>query len=276
MTELRGLAGKVAIVTGGADSIGAAVTRGLHAAGVKTVIAARSADKGEAMAAELGEGALYHQTDIGKDADIDSLINATVESFGGIDFIVTVAAVYDDAGAESSREQWTNTLNVNVIGGAMLVQKALPYLKVSDGAAVVNFGSISARISQANRWTYPVSKAAIHQLTRSQALDLAQFGIRVNTVAAGITWSVPVAGLMQGNRKLADELASVYQPLGRLVEAEEVADAVLFLCSDNASFITGADIPVDGGYSALGPEATISCMEVMGAAAAQAAQQAAG
>ena len=87
---------------------------------------------------------------------------------------------------------------------------------------------------------------------------------------------VPVAGLMQGNRELADKLASVYQPLGRLVEAEEVADAVLFLCSDNASFITGADIPVDGGYSALGPEATVSCMEVMGAAAAQAAQQAAG
>ena len=276
MSELRGLAGKVAIVTGGADSIGAAVAKGLHSAGVKTVIAARSADKGVAMAAELGEGALYHQTDIAKDADLDSLVSATVEAFGGIDFVVTVAAVYEDAGVESTRAQWEATFNVNVIGGALLVQKALPYLKQSSGAAVVNFGSISARISQANRWTYPVSKAAIHQLTRSQALDLAPFGIRVNTVAAGITWSVPVAGLMQGNRALADELAAVYQPLGRLVEAEEVADAVVFLCSDNASFITGADIPVDGGYSALGPEATISCMQVMGAAAAEAAQQAAG
>ncbi len=276
MSELRGLAGKVAIVTGGADSIGAAVAKGLHRAGVKTVIAARSADKGAAMAAELGEGALYHQTDIAKDADLDSLVSATVEAFGGIDFVVTVAAVYEDAGVESTRAQWEATFNVNVIGGALLVQKALPYLKQSSGAAVVNFGSISARISQANRWTYPVSKAAIHQLTRSQALDLAPFGIRVNTVAAGITWSVPVAGLMQGNRALADELAAVYQPLGRLVEAEEVADAVVFLCSDNASFITGADIPVDGGYSALGPEATISCMQVMGAAAAEAAQQAAG
>lgn len=236
MTELRGLTGKVAIVTGGADSIGAAVAKALHAAGVNTVIAARSADKGEAMAAELGEGALYHRTDIGNDADLDSLVAATVEKFGGIDFIITVAAVYDDAGIDSTREQWHNTLNVNVCGGALLAQKALPYLQKSSGAAIVNFGSISARISQANRWTYPVSKAAIHQLSRSQSLDLAPFGIRANTVSAGVTWSVPVAGLTQGRRDIADEVVAQYQPLGRLVEAEEVADAVLFLCSDNASF----------------------------------------
>jgi NAD(P)-dependent dehydrogenase (short-subunit alcohol dehydrogenase family) len=273
MTEIRGLSGKVAIVTGGADSIGAAVSRALHAAGVKTVIAARSADKGAAITAELGEGSLYHQTDIGRDEDIDSLIAATVKQFGGIDYIVTVATVYDDAGEESTREQWMNSFNINVIGGSMLVQKALPWLKKSTGAAVVNFGSISARISQANRWTYPVTKAAIHQLTRSQALDLSNYGIRVNTVAAGITWSVPVAGLMQNNRELADELAATWQPLGRLAEAEEVADAVLFLCSDNASFITGADIPVDGGYSSMGPEARVSCMQVMGEAAAKAAAE---
>ncbi|MEH6583481.1 MAG: SDR family oxidoreductase [Halioglobus sp.] len=271
MAELRGLAGKVAIVTGGADSIGAAVSRGLHAAGVKTVIAARSADRGEAIAAALGEGALYHRTDIGRDEDIDSLIEATVSAFGGIDFVITVATVYDDAGEESTREQWMNSFNINVVGGSMLVQKALPYLRESKGASVVNFGSISARISQANRWTYPVTKAAIHQLTRSQALDLANYGIRVNTLAAGITWSTPVAGLMQNNRELADELAATWQPLGRLVEAEEVADAVNFLCSDNASFITGVDLPVDGGYSSMGPEARISCMQVMGAAAAEAA-----
>lgn len=271
MNELRGLEGKVAIVTGGADSIGAVVSRTLHAAGVRTVIAARSVAKGEALAAQLGAGALYHCTDIGRDEDIDSLVEKTVEEFGGIDFVITVAAVYDDAGEESTREQWMNSFNINVIGGSMLVQKALPYLKRSKGAAVVNFGSISARISQANRWTYPVTKAAIHQLTRSQALDLSRYGIRVNTVAAGITWSAPVAGLMQGNRALADELVATWQPLGRLAEPEEVADAVLFLCSDNSSFITGADIPVDGGYSSLGPEARISCMQVMAEAAANSA-----
>lgn len=270
MAELTGLAGKTAIITGGADSIGAAVTRALHAAGVNTVIAARSADKGEALATELGDRALYRRTDIGNDEDLDTLVNATGEAFGGIDFIVTVACVYDDAGAETSREQWQNTFNVNVTGGALLAQKSLPWLKKSDGAAIVNFGSISARVAQANRWSYPVSKAAIHQLTRSQALDLAPSGIRVNTVSAGITWSVPVAGLMQGNRELSDEVVKRWQPLGRLVEAEEVADAVMFLCSDNASFITGVDLPVDGGYSALGPEAAVSAMQTMAEAAASA------
>ncbi len=270
MVELAGLAGKTAIVTGGADSIGAAVSRGLHSAGINTIIAARSADKGEALAAELGDGALYHRTDIGRDDDLDSLVNTTVGVFGGIDFVITVACVYDDAGAQTSRGQWQNTFNINVTGGALLVQKALPWLKQSSGAAVVNFGSISARVAQAERWSYPVSKAAIHQLSRNQALDLAPFGIRVNTVSAGITWSVPVAGLMQGNRSLADQVVKQYQPLGRLAEAEEVADAVIFLCSDNASFITGVDLPVDGGYSALGPEAAVSCMQVMAEAAANA------
>lgn len=270
MAELRGLDGKVAIVTGGADSIGAAVVRGLHAAGVKTVIAARSADKGEALVQELGDGAMYHRTDIGQDADLDALVAATAERFGGIDFVINVACVYDDAGINSTRDQWMNSFNINVFGGALLVQKALPYLQKSSGAAVINFGSISARIAQADRWTYPVTKAAIHQLTRSMALDLAPHGIRVNTVAAGITWSVPVAGLAQGNRKVADETAAIYQPLGRLVEAEEVADAVVFLCSDNASFITSVDLPVDGGYCGLGPEGRISVMQTMSEAVAAA------
>lgn len=272
MVALRGLQGKTAIVTGGADSIGAAVTRALHGAGVNTAIAARSVDKGEAIVAELGKGAFYQRTDVGQDGDIEQLIEAVVEAFGGIDFIICVAAVYDDAGEASTREQWLNSFNINVTGHSLLVQKSLPYLKQSSGASVVNFGSISARVSQANRWTYPVTKAAIHQLTRSQALDLANFGIRVNTLSAGITWSVPVAGLMQNNRKLADELVAQWQPLGRLVESEEVADGVLFLCSDNASFITGADLPVDGGYSSMGPEARISCMQIMAEAAAKATE----
>lgn len=270
MAEIRGLQGKVAIVTGGADSIGAAVVRGLVAAGVKTVIAARSADKGEALAEELGENALYQKTDIGKDTDLDALIAASVDAFGGIDFIVNLAAAYDDAGVDSTREQWINSFNVNVFGGALLVQKALPYLKKSSLPAVVNFGSISQRIAQADRWTYPATKAAIHQLTRSMSLDLAPFGVRANTLSAGITWSVPVGYVSQGNRKVADETAAIYQPLGRLVEAEEVADAVIFLCSENASFITGADLAVDGGYSALGPEARISVMQTMAEAAAAA------
>lgn len=265
---MKGLKDKVAIVTGGAASIGETVSRALHANGVKVVIAARSADVGNALAVELGDGALFCQADVGKDEDVKALVAQTVAQFGGIDFIVNVAAVYDDNGPDSTREQWLNSMNINVIGQAILVQEARPYLAQSDGASVVNFGSISASIAQADRWTYPVSKGAIHQLTRNMALDLAAEGIRVNTLCAGVTWSAPVAGLSQNDRELADEVCAIYQPLGRAVHAEEVADGVLFLCSSHSSFVTGTELTVDGGYGALGPEARESIMATMGAAAA--------
>lgn len=259
---MKGLENKVAIVTGGAASIGEAVCRGLHAAGVKVVIAARSSDVGEALSADLGAGAIFQKTDLMQDADIKALVKRTVDEFDRIDFVVNVAALYADDGIASSRQQWVDTFNTNVFGHALLVNEAQPYL-AKNGGSVVNFGSISASIAQAGRWTYPVSKAAIHQLTRNMALDLAKDNVRVNTIMAGITWSVPVAGLTENNRKIADEVCANYQPLGRVVDAEEIADAVLFLCSDHSTFITGAEIPVDGGYSSLGPEATESCMVAM-------------
>ena len=264
---MKGLKDKVAIVTGGAASIGEAVSRAMHANGVKVVIAARSADVGNALATELGDGAVFCRADIGKDEDVKALVAETVEQFGGIDFIVNVAAVYDDDGPDSTREQWLNSMNINVIGQAILVQEARPYLAKSESASVVNFGSISAAIAQANRWTYPVSKGAIHQLTRNMALDLAAEGIRVNTLCAGVTWSAPVAGLSRDDRELADEVCAIYQPLGRAVNAEEVADGVLFLCSSHSSFVTGTELTVDGGYGALGPEARESVMATMMAAA---------
>jgi NAD(P)-dependent dehydrogenase (short-subunit alcohol dehydrogenase family) len=210
---------------------------------------------------------VFCRADIGKDEDVKALVAETVEQFGGIDFIVNVAAVYDDDGPDSTREQWLNSMNINVIGQAILVQEARPYLAKSESASVVNFGSISAAIAQANRWTYPVSKGAIHQLTRNMALDLAAEGIRVNTLCAGVTWSAPVAGLSRDDRELADEVCAIYQPLGRAVNAEEVADGVLFLCSSHSSFVTGTELVVDGGYGALGPEGRESIMGTMMAAA---------
>ncbi|KKL11189.1 hypothetical protein LCGC14_2548330, partial [marine sediment metagenome] len=186
--------------------IGEAVTRALHGAGVKVVIAARSADVGEALASELGEGALFQRTDIANDDDINALIDKTVTTFGCLDFLVNVAAVYMDDGLKSTRQQWQDTFNINVTGHALLVQAAQPHLAKSDSASVVNFGSISAGVAQAQRWTYPVSKAAIHQMTKNMALDLATDGIRVNTLSCGITWSAPVAGLTQNDRELADKV----------------------------------------------------------------------
>jgi NAD(P)-dependent dehydrogenase (short-subunit alcohol dehydrogenase family) len=159
-----------------------------------------------------------------------------------------------DGGLKASRQDWHRSYDVNVVGAAMLVKAAVPHLQARGGGAVLLIGSISAKVAQAGRWLYPASKAALLQLARSMALDLAPMKIRVNTLSPGKTWSAPLAAKHAGDRVAADAAEGVYHMTGRLADPEEIARVAAFLCSDGASFITGADIAVDGGYSAMGPE----------------------
>jgi NAD(P)-dependent dehydrogenase (short-subunit alcohol dehydrogenase family) len=244
---MRGLVGKVAIVPGGCTKIGRAVVDAFVAAGAKVMVA----DIVEG--GEFADGVAFQTCDLRDDAQISALIHATKERFGRIDFLVNVACSYLDNGAASTRAEWLESLNVNVVGSVMLMHAAEEELARNKGA-IVNFGSISSRVAQTGRWLYPVSKAAILQLTRNQAMDLAPKGIRVNAVSPGWTWSNIMDQLTNGNRTKTDSVAAPFHLLGRVANPEEVASAVLFLCSDEASFITGTDIRVDGGYSAMGPE----------------------
>ena len=245
---MKGLAGKVAIVPGGVTKIGRAVVEGFVAAGARVMVA----DIAEPAGA-LPDGAAFTRCDLRDDAQIAALVAATKERFGRIDFLVNVACTYLDNGAASSRAEWLEALDVNIVGSVVLMQAALDELEKNRGA-IVNFGSISSRVAQTGRWLYPVSKAAILQLTRNQAMDLAPKGIRVNAVSPGWTWSNIMDQLTGGNRAKTDAVAAPFHLLGRTGNPEEVAAAVLFLCSDEASFITGTDIRVDGGYTAMGPE----------------------
>ncbi len=250
---MRGLDGKVAIVPGGATKIGQAIVDAFRAAGVKVMVADINADTGAAMVAD---GVGFTACDLRKDEDIAALVKATKDKFGRIDFLVNVACSYLDNGADSTRAEWLESLDVNLVGSAMLMQEARAELARNKGA-IVNFGSISSRVAQTGRWLYPVSKAAILQLTRNQAMDLAPEGIRVNAVSPGWTWSNIMDQLTEGNRAKTDAVAAPFHLLGRTGNPEEVASAVLFLCSDEASFITGTDIRVDGGYTAMGPEQNV-------------------
>lgn len=250
---MRGLQGKVAIVPGGATKIGQAVVQAFTAAGVRVMVADIAEEAGRAME---GDGVAFTRCDVRSDEDIAALVAATTEKWGRIDFLVNVACTYLDNGAASTRSEWLDALDVNIVGSVMLMQAARAELARNKGA-IVNFGSISSRVAQTGRWLYPVSKAAILQLTRNQAMDLAPDGIRVNAVSPGWTWSNIMDQLTGGNRAKTDAVAAPFHLLGRVGNPEEVAQSVLFLCSDEASFITGIDICVDGGYTAMGPEQAV-------------------
>jgi NAD(P)-dependent dehydrogenase (short-subunit alcohol dehydrogenase family) len=251
---MQGLKDKVAIVTGGATMIGAAVVRALHREGARIVIADINDKDGSSIAAVLGSNVLFVKTDLIDDAQIGACVEKTMKAFGGIDFLINVACVYIDDALNSTRQQWLESYNVNVVGGVMMLKAVRPHMAKRGGGCVVNFGSISAKIAQTGRWLYPVTKAAILQLTRNQAMDLAGEKIRVNSVSPGWTWCRLMSEVTGGDKRKTNRVGGPFHLLGRIGEPEEVAEAVIFLCSDHASFITGTDLAVDGGYSAMGPE----------------------
>ena len=251
MTDLTGRTG---VVTGGATLIGAAVVRALHAAGARVAVADIDEAGGRRIAGELGENVLFSATDLRDDAQIERLVAETVERYGGIDILVNLACSYVDEGPASTREDWLESLNVNVASAVMMAKAVHPHLRERGGGAIVNFTSISAKVAQTGRWLYPVGKAALVQLTRNMAMDYAPDNIRVNSVSPGWTWSRVMVELSGDDRAKTNEVARPFHLLGRVGDPEEVAAVVVFLCGDEASFVTGADWAVDGGYSAMGPE----------------------
>jgi len=250
--------GKVAIVAGGATSIGAAIVRAFVARGDRVVAADIDEAAGTELAHELGDRAHFCRVDLASDDDIDTCIRETMHLFGRIDFIVGAAASYLDQGPASPRDHWRAGFDVNVFGPVMLVHAAYEQLRRHKGC-VVHLGSISGEVAQKGRWVYPAAKAALHQVTRSQALEFAEDGVRVNAVVPGWTW----AGGMEKlglTRSLVDRVAAPFHLTGRAADREEVADVVLFLCSPAARIVNGAIVPADGGYLALGPEARASAL----------------
>ncbi len=251
------LDGKVAIVTGAEQSIGAAIAAGLHASGAAVLLTGIRDAEGEAAAAALGAGAAYRHVDVESDADIDACLAACHSAHGHLDILVNCACSYLDSGLGTPRADWLRNLNVTLVGAAIFAQKAAPLLTRPGGVpggVIVNIGSVSGKFGNAGRGPYSAGKAALMHFTRCAAAALAPEGIRVVTVTPAWTWSPPMAAMTGGDRDLADRGGAFVHPLGRVGRMDEVAQAVVFAASDAASWVNGCEIPVDGGFSMLGPD----------------------
>lgn len=247
------LGGKVFLITGATHSIGEFIARGLHAAGARVLVTGIEDDKGEAVAASLGEGAAYRHLDIRSDEEIDAALAAVQERFGRLDGVVNCACSYLDNGIATGRADWLAALEVNVVGAAILTQKAVAYLP-KPGGVVVNIGSVAGKFGNGFRGPYSVGKAGLMHFTKLAAVALGPQGIRVVTVSPGWTWSPPMEVMTGNSRDLADRAGAEVTPLGRVGRMQEVANVVAFACSDEASWVNGCDLPVDGGFSMLGPD----------------------
>ena len=249
--------GRVAIVTGGASGIGAATARELTAGGATVAIFDINREGGERVAGDLhgaGGKALFTHVDVSDAEACRAGVDEVAAQCGRMDFLVNNAVSFIAKGLDVTTADWERSLGVNVRGYANMVQACYPHMRQVQGAAIVNVASISGHIAQPNRWTYNACKGAIITLTKCQALDLSAAGIRVNVVSPGWIWTPEVEKAAAGDRARWEPVWGRYHMLRRLGEPREVARAILFLCSDDASFITGAELPVDGGYLGLGSE----------------------
>lgn len=247
---------KVAIVTGGASGIGAAVVREFAQEGAAVVIFDINAPLGQAYADELtasGQRVRFLHVDVSDAGRVQQAVAEVVSLYGAVNCLVNCAVSFTSKGLDVTTAEWERSLGVNVRGTSNTVQACHPFMK-GAGGAVVNVASISAHIAQPNRWTYNATKGAIVTLSKCQALDLAPDKIRVNVVSPGWIWTPEVDKAANNDRAKWEPVWGRYHMLRRLGQPVEVAQAVLFLCSDAASFITAAELPVDGGYLGLGSE----------------------
>ncbi|MFC5701411.1 SDR family NAD(P)-dependent oxidoreductase [Cohnella faecalis] len=241
---------KSVIVTGGASGIGESTVRLFAAEGAKVVIADFS-DRGEQLAEELksqGCEALFEKTDVTQEEQVKRMIASTVEAFGKVDVLFANAGIAKDGPAhELTSDAWRLTIDINLSGVFYCDKYAIEQmLTQGTGGTIVNCGSIHSHVGKGNVTAYAAAKGGVKLLTQTLAIDYATRGIRVNAVCPGYIDTPLIGGRTEAiTRHLVD-----LHPMKRLGRPDEVAKTVLFLASDDASFVTGASLLVDGGYTA--------------------------
>ena len=243
--------GKTAVITGAASGMGAATAREFRAAGGNVVIVDRNEPLAKTVAAEIGAGEPMIG-DVGESAFCQQAVDAALERYGRLDVLVNAAgSIVRAAGADTSDADWQRIMNVNVNGVFYMSRAAIAPMKKQGSGAIINFGSIWGSVGAAGVAAYCASKGAVHQLTRAMALDHTHDGIRINAVCPGEVIT-PMRSSERAEPVTEEMLAALAAtvPMGRLAEPVEIARVVLFLASEGASYMTGAMINVDAGFTA--------------------------
>jgi len=250
------LKNKVTIITGAGSGIGRATALLFAKKGAKVVVTDIDRKGGEETARMIsgsGGEVIFVEANVSKASDVEKMVKTVVGKYRRIDVL------FNNAGVElpknvvaTTEEELHRIINTNLIGEFLCLKFVIPHMIEQGGGSIINMGSVGGYVGYPDSAAYTASKGGVISLTRSTALDFAQHKIRVNCICPSIVLTPLVEGYISGSKEpeKVRETFMTMQPIGRIAEAEEVAKVVLFLASEEASYITGAIIPIDGGYTA--------------------------
>ena len=248
------LKGKIGIVTGAGSGIGRACAIALASEGARVALAGRRRDRVEEVAHKIGDSAFAIPSDVSKTNEVSRLIEETVSHLGGLNFLLNNAGVLHIGNAEQiTEEQWDHTFNVNVRAVWQLSRAALPHMREVGGGSIINVASTLGVVGARNRAAYAASKGAVVLLTKSMVVDHGHENVRVNAICPGFVetdLTAAVIGQAPDPAAVRRERTAAH-PIGRLGRPEDIAGLAVYLASDESSWVTGAVLPVDGGYLAV-------------------------